>query len=867
MSRDPAAPIRPETPHVFLSACSRDLRTFRTVLAANLVRLDFHPVVQEDFTLSYLPLVEKLRGLIGRCDFVIHLAGHAYGAEPREQSGGLRRSYTQHEYHLAKEMGIPVYSFLCADDFSYDTPDPRRYRPETAEALKLQAAHRDFLKGTPKNEEYAPVRSIKEGVDQLVIMQPRLKLMCQHLERYLPAVHSLQQETLDAVHTMHADLAAKLDLLHQAVERQGEQCGYGRLWLAPQRAERFFGRETEFIELLALWDEHRALAITGTGGLGKTALAAELVAWFGPPAGDGWAVRSFPRRLLIHDYYRLQGHDSALAALLVQGGIDPRGLNRAEMESRVATLFAAPDSYLYLEGCEKAEALRDLLRLTGSARVLLTTRNEVAPYGTHGWPLPPLKIPDAAALIAHVSGGNPFAPLPAVTQIAELLAGHGLACRLAGQLLSHKSRTAARLLEDLKKKGLAELSGEEREHESVAWLLRQTSIGLEQSQPGSAQVWHVLALGSLSPLPLSLLREFLGEDEDWLRPRLEALQREGIVHLTSDFPPEDGDEFEPAVVLAHALIQTYGLADLPHEKAPATNSSYLSWREGWDTYLKRCAIFRQLPGGHLRYQALTTQLEGLVARLEERELADFRSLGRLLDHLGSVHSHAGRPLTAAPLYERALSVRKRHLGSDHPDTLATLNNLGILLQEQGDMARAELLFRRAFAGQNRSLGPKHPETLTSLNNLAVLLWTQGKTVEAEPLFRRALEARESSLGPKHPDTLQSINNLAFLLKNRGDVVGAEPLFRRVLEVREQSLGLAHRDTLKSLNNLGELHAARGEWTAAAALFRRAAEEARRILLPEHPDRRRWELNLAETGSKLAAEGEPPSGCRCGGDAG
>ncbi|MBL9154848.1 MAG: hypothetical protein JNK37_20370 [Verrucomicrobiales bacterium] len=55
MSRDLSdpAPLRPETPHVFLSACSRDLRTFRTILAANLVRPGFHPVVQEDFSIIF----------------------------------------------------------------------------------------------------------------------------------------------------------------------------------------------------------------------------------------------------------------------------------------------------------------------------------------------------------------------------------------------------------------------------------------------------------------------------------------------------------------------------------------------------------------------------------------------------------------------------------------------------------------------------------------------------------------------------------------------------------------------------------------------------------------------------------------------
>jgi hypothetical protein len=34
---------------------------------------------------------------------------------------------------------------------------------------------------------------------------------------------------------------------------------------------------------------------------------------------------------------------------------------------------------------------------------------------------------------------------------------------------------------------------------------------------------------------------------------------------------------------------------------------------------------------------------------------------------------------AQPLYERALEARERVLGKEHPDTLASVNNLAVLL--------------------------------------------------------------------------------------------------------------------------------------------------------------------------------------------
>ena len=71
--------------------------------------------------------------------------------------------------------------------------------------------------------------------------------------------------------------------------------------------------------------------------------------------------------------------------------------------------------------------------------------------------------------------------------------------------------------------------------------------------------------------------------------------------------------------------------------------------------------------------------------------------------------------------------------------------------------------------RERTLGADHPDTLASVNNLAICLQTRGQLKDAEVLHRRALEARERTLGADHPDTLASVNNLAICLKARGQL--------------------------------------------------------------------------------------------------
>jgi tetratricopeptide (TPR) repeat protein len=52
---------------------------------------------------------------------------------------------------------------------------------------------------------------------------------------------------------------------------------------------------------------------------------------------------------------------------------------------------------------------------------------------------------------------------------------------------------------------------------------------------------------------------------------------------------------------------------------------------------------------------------------------------------------------AVPLAQRALAIREKALGPEHPDVATSLNNLAVLYQAQGRYADAELLCKRSLA--------------------------------------------------------------------------------------------------------------------------------------------------------------------------
>jgi tetratricopeptide (TPR) repeat protein len=79
------------------------------------------------------------------------------------------------------------------------------------------------------------------------------------------------------------------------------------------------------------------------------------------------------------------------------------------------------------------------------------------------------------------------------------------------------------------------------------------------------------------------------------------------------------------------------------------------------------------------------------------------------------------------------------------------------LDSRGAYSTVEPLYRRALEIRQRMLGADHPSTATRYNNVASNLNAQGKYEEAEPLYRGALEILKATLPPTHPhiETVQT----------------------------------------------------------------------------------------------------------------
>jgi len=125
---------------------------------------------------------------------------------------------------------------------------------------------------------------------------------------------------------------------------------------------------------------------------------------------------------------------------------------------------------------------------------------------------------------------------------------------------------------------------------------------------------------------------------------------------------------------------------------------------------------------------------------------------------------------AEPLLKRALVIREKALGPEHPDTAASLSDLSLLYFYEKNFAAAEKFAQRALPIQEKVFGPNGLAVSTALNRLGIAERELGNLSAAETTLKRALAIREKNLEPNHPWIAVSLENLAsvYLMQNEFD---------------------------------------------------------------------------------------------------
>jgi len=213
---------------------------------------------------------------------------------------------------------------------------------------------------------------------------------------------------------------------------------------------------------------------------------------------------------------------------------------------------------------------------------------------------------------------------------------------------------------------------------------------------------------------------------------------------------------------------------------------------------------------------------------------------------------------------RAVEIRTRLLGPDHPDTIESMT--WMVARGYGPARNSkeqERLLKQLVQTCRRIWGADGTNTLVCQECLADYYVETGRSEEGERLLRDVLDREKRVLGPVDHNTLLAMNELGALYSNRGQHGEAASLAEEGLRLSRQALGPAHPQTLLFLSNLARARDALGDVQSATELYRESIKLRRRIFGPSktNPDFKEDLQNLGELDGVMGRWPECVEVCR------
>lgn len=592
----------------------------------------------------------------------------------------------------------------------------------------------------------------------------------------------------------------------------------------PSRAEHFTGREAELVQLMIALKPGLVLAVCGTGGIGKTALVAELIYRLNE---SGELVKRFPDGLIFYSFYGRPSTELALEHVVKSYYVQARDYS----PNTVRRILGGKDALIVFDGTEDAASFNEVLdAVSGSCCVLITSRKR-SDARMQRQDLGPLE-PEKALDLLRSWSPNEIDNEIAAMQICQWIGYLPLAIRLIGHYLKSTGELTSEYFDWLEKKTLRILKNDEIKEDKDS-LFQLIERNLQQVGDVARPIMSLIGLLALAPFEKEVIEEVLQGGP--IRQSLNMLVDYGILQRLSN----------RNYLVIHALIHTYAHTFLTstdeiltasadyftvrvkqkgYQSSEGTSEHIVSlltklkdrnfWKtattlaQGSDDYLSL--------QGHWAYLRVAREI-GVTAFVE---LGDKYNAGVFLNKLGIIYRDLGLVESSVGCYQKAL-INAREIDDDQL-IIDTYANLGVSYRELGQIKSAMDCHFQALDILSNTPYPRGE--VRNLIGIGLAYFALGEHTTAIEHYERAL-----SIAHDIEDTLNEanvLNNLGQVYLEKGSLEEAANYFEQSLILSQKLSHLSGQ--ANSFGNLAIVMRQMGKTEEAIKLHERALDISREL---------------------------------------
>ncbi len=211
--------------------------------------------------------------------------------------------------------------------------------------------------------------------------------------------------------------------------------------------------------------------------------------------------------------------------------------------------------------------------------------------------------------------------------------------------------------------------------------------------------------------------------------------------------------------------------------------------------------------------------------------------------LGGILIVLGESQKAIEYLDKALAIRLKVYGEQHPDVATCYNNIGRARDNLGEYQKAIEYYDKALAIRLKVYGEQHPHVANCYNNIGAAWKNLGEYQKAIEYLDKALAIYLKVYGEQHPYVAACYINIGAARDNLGEYQKAIEYYDKALAICLKVYGEQHPYVATCYNNIGAAWKNLGESKKAIEYLDKALAITTKVFGAKHPETKKIRLRL------------------------